>query len=79
MNPALKRSLWCRWFHRYRMSCPVPEAVTTVSPDGREAIRMSAGPGRSCCFACSDALTDEERFAWELRAATPAARAWFAS
>ncbi len=53
-GPRLKRALWCRWFHRYRMPRrPAPAVVSSV-PGNSGALRLSAGPHRNCCDACDD-------------------------
>jgi hypothetical protein len=49
---ALKRALWCRWFHRYRWRRGEKPASVTSSAGG-QSLRFSAGPGRSCCDACA--------------------------
>ncbi len=52
MSPRLKRALWCRWFHRYRMPKPQPSPVTSSVPGQPGALRFTAGPGRDFCDAC---------------------------
>ena len=55
MTPALKRALWCRWFHRWHMPRR-PESVTSLDPDGSgAALVLTGGPHRNCCDACEDA------------------------
>ena len=52
-SPRLKRALWCRWFHRWHWPRGgKPPSVTSAI--GGQALRLSAGPGRSCCDACRD-------------------------
>ena len=54
MSGALKRVLWCRWFHRYRMPRRPSVPVTSSVPGGTGVLRMTAGPRRACCGACRD-------------------------
>ena len=54
MNPAVKRALWCRWFHRWRMPRHIAPAVTSRDPAGSASLTLSAGPHRNCCDACDD-------------------------
>ena len=54
MNAALKRALWCRWFHRWRMPRRPAPAVTSSVPGSSGALRLSAGPARTSCDACHD-------------------------
>lgn len=55
MNPALKRALWCRWFHRWHMPRR-PESVTSADPSGSGAyLVLTGGPHRDFCDACADA------------------------
>ena len=48
---ALKRALWCRWFHRWRMPRRAAAPVVSRDPSG-QALRLTAGPRRSLCGAC---------------------------
>ena len=51
MTPALKRALWCRWFHRWhRVPIPVPPPGTPSTA----AIITSCFERRDCT-ACEDA------------------------
>lgn len=52
MNAALKRALWCRWFHRYRMPRTQAAPVTSSIPGQPGALRLTAEPSRSLCDAC---------------------------
>jgi hypothetical protein len=54
VNPRLKRALWCRWFHRYRMPRHPAPAVTSRDPAGSASLTLSAGPSRTSCDACQD-------------------------
>jgi hypothetical protein len=54
MNPRLKRALWCRWFHRWRMDRRPAPPVTSTYPGAGASLRMTAGPHRSFCDACED-------------------------
>lgn len=57
MNPSLKRSLWCRWFHRYRRPRGFkPVSVRSEDPSGSGAalVLIDGGFGRTCCDACAD-------------------------
>ncbi len=52
---AVKRALWCRWFHRYRWRHGKrPQAVVSTDPGTGQSLRMTAGPGRTLCDACAD-------------------------
>ena len=55
MIPSLKRSLWCRWFHRYRRQ-HAPASVVSEDPSGSGAslVLIDGGFGRTCCDACAD-------------------------
>ena len=48
---ALKRALWCRWWHRYRWQRT--GKTTTARLDGL-ALVLTAGPHRNCCWACEN-------------------------
>jgi hypothetical protein len=52
VNPALKRLLWCRWFHRWRRSSP--SSVTNRDPSTGAGLTLAAGPARVCCGACEN-------------------------
>jgi hypothetical protein len=53
-NGAVKRALWCRWFHRWRMRRHVPDPVVSSVPGQPGALAMTAGPHRNFCGACED-------------------------
>jgi hypothetical protein len=52
VNPALKRALWCRWFHRWRRSRP--SSVTSRDPSAGASLTLTAGFGRDFCRACEN-------------------------
>ena len=53
VSAAVKRALWCRWFHRYRMPRrPEPPVLTPARDGGGGMLVMHAGPSRTCCDAC---------------------------
>lgn len=52
MSPRLKRALWCRWFHRWRMARRPVSSVTSSIPGQPGALRLTAGPHRTSCDAC---------------------------
>jgi hypothetical protein len=54
VNPRLKRALWCRWFHRWHMPRhPAPPVVSRDPSESGQTLRLSAGPHRNCCDACT--------------------------
>lgn len=55
MTPALKRALWCRWFHRYRRH--VHDRIISEDPSGSGVAFIIGGVsfGRTFCDACEDA------------------------
>ncbi len=55
MAAMIKRALYCRWFHRWRMPRRVAAPVVSRDPSGSgQALVLSAGPHRNYCDACAD-------------------------
>jgi len=51
VSAAVKRALWCRWFHRFRMPRHPGPPVLTPGPEGGMLV-LHAGPHRASCGAC---------------------------
>ena len=69
MRARIKRALWCRWFHRAHMPRKVQSRdFHPLSGVAGASLRMTAGPGRTFCWACeneSSAYASRAARRWE--------------